>query len=93
MTETLANGYSSDSAQQELSNEYQHDRIKMIFIIFCFFVDWLKVTSASEGLQGITTFRQPWIGLTHSRFEFSLKKILSGFMILISQNNQSRVVG
>ena len=27
MTETLAYGYSSESAQRELSNEYQHDRI------------------------------------------------------------------
>ena len=25
--ETLAHGYSSESAQQELSNEYQHDRV------------------------------------------------------------------
>ena len=30
MIETLANGYSSESTQRELSNEYQHDRIKMI---------------------------------------------------------------
>ena len=27
MTETLANGYSSESTPQELSNEYQHDRV------------------------------------------------------------------
>ena len=27
MTETLANGYSSESTRQELSNEYQHDRV------------------------------------------------------------------
>ena len=27
MTENLAHGYSSESAQQELSNEYQHDRV------------------------------------------------------------------
>ena len=26
LTETLADGYSSESPQQELSNEYQHDR-------------------------------------------------------------------
>ena len=48
--ETLANGYSYDSARQELSNEYQHDRVKMIFTIFAIFVHWRKVTSASEGL-------------------------------------------
>ena len=27
MTETLANGYSSEGTQRELSNEYQHDRV------------------------------------------------------------------
>ena len=27
MTETLANGYSSESAQQGLFNEYQQDRV------------------------------------------------------------------
>ena len=27
ITETLAHGYASESTQQELSNEYQHDRI------------------------------------------------------------------
>ena len=27
MTETLANGYSSKSTQQELFNGYQHDRV------------------------------------------------------------------
>ena len=26
ITETLVNGYSSESPQRELSNEYQHDR-------------------------------------------------------------------
>ena len=33
MTETL--GYPSESAQWELSNEYQHDRVKMVFKILC----------------------------------------------------------
>ena len=27
MTETLAYGYSSESTQRELSNEYQHDQV------------------------------------------------------------------
>ena len=27
MTETLAHGYSSESTQSELSNEYKHDRV------------------------------------------------------------------
>ena len=51
MIETLANGYSSDSAQRELSIEYQDDRVEMIFITFCFFVHWTKVTPALEGLN------------------------------------------
>ena len=35
MIETQANGCSSDSAQEELFNEYQHNRVKEVFIIFC----------------------------------------------------------
>ena len=31
MTKTLTNGYSSESTRRELSNEYQHDRVLMIF--------------------------------------------------------------
>ena len=31
MTETLAYGYSSEGTQRELSKEYQHDRVKMLF--------------------------------------------------------------
>ena len=31
MIETLAHGYSSESSQLELSNEYQHDRVQMVF--------------------------------------------------------------
>ena len=33
MNETMTSGYSSDSSQQELSNKYQQDSVKMIFII------------------------------------------------------------
>ena len=33
MTDTLANGYSSESTQQELSIEYQHDRVEMFLEI------------------------------------------------------------
>ena len=46
MTETLANEYSSDMTQQELSNEYQHDRVKMIFKKLCVLVLWMKIASA-----------------------------------------------
>ena len=51
MTETLAHGYSSDSTQQELSNEYQHDMVWMIFKNLCILVLWTKVASALDGLM------------------------------------------
>ena len=35
MTKTLAYGYSSESAQRELSSEYQHDRVWMVFKYLC----------------------------------------------------------
>ena len=51
MTETLANGYSSESTQLELSNEYQHDRVYMVFKHLCILVLWMKVASALEGVK------------------------------------------
>ena len=50
MTGTLENGYSSESTRQELSNEYQHDRVSMIFKKICILMFWMKVASALEGL-------------------------------------------
>ena len=50
MTENLEHGYSSKSTQQELSNEYQHDRVKMFFKNLCVLVLWTEVASALEGL-------------------------------------------
>ena len=47
--ETLARGYSSEISQWELSNEYQHDRVKMVFKNLCILVLWMKVASALEG--------------------------------------------
>ena len=52
-TETLANGYSTESTQQELSNEYQHDRVKMVFKNLFVLVLWTKVASALEGLTRV----------------------------------------
>ena len=51
ITETLANGYSSESSQRDLSNEYQHDRVSIIFKNLCVFVLWTKLASALEGLR------------------------------------------
>ena len=54
MTETLANGYSSESTQRELSNEYQHGRVLMVFKNVCFLVIWTKVALALYGLRSYT---------------------------------------
>ena len=58
MCETLAIGYSSESTQRELSNEYQHDRVGMVFKSFSILVLWTKVASALEGLRCGLKFRQ-----------------------------------
>ena len=49
ITKTLALGYSSESSQPELSNEYQHARVKMIFKYLCILVPWTKLASALVG--------------------------------------------
>ena len=51
MIKTLANGYSYESAQRELSNEYQHDRVKRVIQNLCIIVLGMKVASALEGLS------------------------------------------
>ena len=51
MTETLAYGYSSESIQWELSNEYHNDRVKTVFKNLCILVLWMKVALALEGLN------------------------------------------
>ena len=64
MTETLAHGYSSESTQRELSNEYQHDRVSMVFKRICVIVVWTKVASAFEGLRIrslIVCYMDEWI--------------------------------
>ena len=51
MTETLPQGYSFLSTPRELSNEYQHDRVKMVFRNLCNLVLLMKVVaSALKGL-------------------------------------------
>ena len=51
ITETLANGYSYESTQREHSNEYQHDRVRMVFRDIFVFVLWRKVGAALEGFK------------------------------------------
>ena len=40
--ETLAHGYLSESTQQELSNEYQHDKVWMVFKNLCILMFGMK---------------------------------------------------
>ena len=49
MTETLAHGCSSVSTEQELSNEYQQNRVLMVFKNLCILVLWMKVALVLEG--------------------------------------------
>ena len=51
MIETLAYGYSSEGTQRELSNEYQDDRVEMVFKDLCILALWTIVASALEGLR------------------------------------------
>ena len=47
----MPNGYSFESTQRELSNEYQQDRVSMVFKDFCVLVLRMEVVSALEGLK------------------------------------------
>ena len=62
MTETLAHGYSSESTQQELSIEYQHDMVEMNTKKFCILEFWTKVALALEGLRGVFSYRGDQVG-------------------------------
>ena len=64
MTKTLAHGYSSDGTQLKLSNnEYQHDRVQMVFKNLHVSVLWMNVALAMEGLINL------WYGTYHTRYE------------------------
>ena len=53
MTETLANGYSYDSTQRGLSNEYQHD---MVYIIAKYFYDIVPRTKSRLSITRVNHF-------------------------------------
>ena len=61
MTETLANGFSYESAQRELSNEYQYDRVQMIFKFFYVLAHYKKVVSALKGLKELIQLHHKWL--------------------------------
>ena len=54
MTEILSSGYSFESTPQELSIEYQHDRVWMVIRNLCILVLWMKETAALEGLRKLS---------------------------------------
>ena len=68
--ETLAHGYSSKSTQWELSNEYQHDRVSMVFENLCVLVLWMKIVLALEGLK--ESANRTWICVNTSLFNITL---------------------
>ena len=87
MTETMANWYSSDSASRELSNKYQHDRVKMIFRFFLLFCaleesnlsirrvhsDFNPLMSGHDHTDGNTIGLKRNLG-TYSKLNFTKKK-------------------
>ena len=46
----MEKGYSSESTQGELSNEFQDDRLLMVFKKLCVHVLWMKAATELEGL-------------------------------------------
>ena len=58
MTDTQTNGYSSESAQGELSNKYQHDWVQIVSENLCIVVLWARIVSALEGLEGFHSTSQ-----------------------------------
>ena len=51
MIEILVHVFSSENTHRELSNEYQHNKVKMVFKNRCAIVLWTKEASALEGLS------------------------------------------
>ena len=51
MIKTLTHEYPSESIPQELSNEYQHDRVLIVSKNVLVLVLWIEVASALEGLK------------------------------------------
>ena len=83
MIETLAQGYSSESTQGELSNEYQHDRVKMGFTNLCILVFWTKVASALDGIIMEQENVLPW-----KNQQLALGKALATLSHASSENHE-----
>ena len=83
MTENLADGYSSEGVQRELSNEYQHDRVKMVFKNICILVLWTKVPSVSEGLTLPMLMLNPVMLVFIGRLSLSTLRWFQSFLQVI----------
>ena len=106
MNETLTHGYSYESTQLELSNEYQHDMVWMIFKNRCILVLLMKVASALEwlsktGLSGLDTqwFTQWLNGFRGNTFRSwpmvvdPLKKTVEGLAHAVFEGKWSFITG
>ena len=75
ITETMENGYSSDSTQRELSNEYQHDRVKMIFVFYLLFWPFDGSKLVVEGLNCVHYLLCQVTLTVHSKLPRTLAKV------------------
>ena len=70
--ETLAHGYSSESTQRELSYEYPHDLVRIIFMIFYFLRIVLEESSLSLGRVKPCPFLAPALINSYDRLDTDL---------------------
>ena len=84
MIDTMANGYSSEGTQRELSNEYPNDRVKKIFMILFVLVHWKKVTSALKELMPYTLQERMFYWINIHTNEFCLSKYTKKLLIVYS---------
>ena len=88
MIGTLAHRCSSESTHWELSNEYQHNRVWMVFNNLCVLVLWTKVASALEGLISPTC----WGSCSFCDFSTRQDEVrygrLPGFALLAADQRQ-----
>ena len=75
MTQTLVNGYTFESTRRELSNEYQYDRVKMIFKNLCIRVLLTVLTSALEEFNSGGTSGTLLMSEAHQATSLLLKTI------------------
>ena len=72
MTKTLTNGYSTESTQEELSIEYQYERVYIAFKNICVIALLTKVALALEGLSSMESGIVFLLGLVNDIPEITL---------------------